>query len=598
MQSPIPILMTPIGLCKHRDRFCPHDQRTYRHVREMGYNAIILGFLDQWDEDLSFLEFYGRSEAVPGLIPDDYRRKNRAELSRRLKIATEAGLSIYMSIASPLGPKSKMFLDNRDPMQSGGSYPGGFTNNPRGQFGKCLGPDEELCVGHPNVRRFYNELIIDIVRSFPEIRGFSIFGGDFYSSMCRKGACPRCGDTPEWQRFADWVAELAKGARSVRPDVEMYIVNWPWWDEIFKILQRTDRSIGFVISSAWGFRFGEHGQRYPSLTPKWWMYDFNANTAPVELGERPGTIAELHDPWSTLGPAGRKCSGFIDEAARRGNPVIILDELSTSEPVMPFFTPNPLTTLEKLRQWKQRTVHGVIDWWGLHRQEAEGWHVDVNRQAVRQFLRSPEATDDAILSSVAKEIYGADASAPAMAAWGEMKKALDGWSIICWHQRMNWPVMMWQSQFYHRDLTTPPPQAETPPLGTEKRQDVCPMEVWQALAANLQGVIAGYDKALAQYEKVIDRAALDKAAEARLHRNSIELGRCFHTMGRHTALAYIAARENRKVDVAILCEAIGNLERIVELSDRVGTFEYRRDWYTEAIGRMRRDVRQRAGTVS
>jgi hypothetical protein len=44
----------------------------------MGYNSVIFGFLDQWDEDLSFLEYYGRSEAVPGLIPDHFRDKNRA----------------------------------------------------------------------------------------------------------------------------------------------------------------------------------------------------------------------------------------------------------------------------------------------------------------------------------------------------------------------------------------------------------------------------------------------------------------------------------------------------------------------------------------
>ena len=51
------------------------------------------------------------------------------------------------------------------------------------------------------------------------------------------------------------------------------------------------------------------------------------------------------------------------------------------------------------------------------------------------------------------------------------------------------------------------------------------------------------------------------------------------------------------MDAAVLREAIANLERIVELSDRLGTFEYRRDWYTEAIATMRREVRRRGRTA-
>jgi hypothetical protein len=73
----------------------------------------------------------------------------------------------------------------------------------------------------------------------------------------------------------------------------------------------------------------------------------------------------------------------------------------------------------------------------------------------------------------------------------------------------------------------------------------------------------------------------------------VELGRCFHVLGRHTVEAQLARREARPVPVGILQAAIGNLVRIIELSDRLGTFEYRRDWYVEAITAMRREVRRR-----
>jgi hypothetical protein len=501
-----------------------------------------------------------------------------------------------MPIASPLGPKSKMYLDNRDPMQSGGSYPGGFCNDPRGEFGRYLGPDEELCLGHPDVRRYYRELIADMSASFPGIRGFAIFGGDFYSSMCRCGACPRCGDRPEWRRFAEWVDEITRAARAVRPGIEMYIINWPWWEETFDILEVTDPSIGFVLLASWGFRFGEHGRRYPSLTPTWWFYDANSGQAPLEQGERPRTLRELHDCWSTIGPAGAKMLHFADRAKQRGNPVIVLDELSTSEVVMPFFLPNPFTTLEKLRQWRALGLHGVIDWWGLHRQEAEGWHVDVNRQAVRQFLLQPDADDGTILAAVARDIYGPGATPDALTAWRTIKDALDGWAVVSWHQRMNWPVMMWKDAFYHRDLTVAPPAAEKPPVGRETRQDQCPLEVWEALATNLDGVAAGYERALHHCGRAVARATADRADEAAFHRDNVELGRSFHVLGRHTCLAHLARRAGRAVDTPVLGEAIANLERIVELSDRVGTFEYRRDWYTEAIANMRREVRRRGGT--
>jgi hypothetical protein len=588
-------VMTPVGVCKHRDRFCRHDARTYRHVRDMGYTGVIFGFLDQWDEDLSFLEFYGRSEAVPGLIPAEYRERNRAELERRLRLTQELGLTVFLSIASPLGPKSKVYLDNRDPMQSGGSYPGGFCNGPRSEFGEYLGPDEELCLGHPDVRRYYRELIADIAASFPAIRGFAIFGGDFYSSMCRAGACPRCGDRPEWRRFAEWVEEITRAARAARPGVEMYVINWPWWEETFDILEVTDPSIGFVISASWGFRFGEHGQRYPSLTPRWWFYDANSGQAPLELGPRPRTLRELHDCWSTIGPAGAKMVRFAERARHRGNPVIVLDELSTSEVVMPFFLPNPFTTLEKLRQWRVLGLRGVMDWWGLHRQEAEGWHVDVNRRAVREFLLRPDADDGAILAAVAGDLYGPSAAAASLAAWSELKRALDGWAILSWHQRMNWPVMMWQDAFYHRDLTTEPPRAEPPPLpGGDGRRDDCPLEVWQALGHNLDGVIAGCAAALTHYERAVAAAeAGRRREECGFHRDCVELGRCFHILGRHTVEAQIARREARLVPTEIMQAAIDNLVQIIELSDRLGTFEYRRDWYVEAIAAMRREVRRR-----
>jgi hypothetical protein len=592
------LFISPLGLCKHRDRFCQHEERSYRHLRDLGYDAVIFGFLEQWDEDLAFLEYYGRSEAIPGLIPASFRDKNRVELRRRLDLTGALGLSVFMSIGSPLGPKSKMYLDNRDPMQSGGSYPGGFCNDPRAAFGDYLGPDEELCVGHPEVRRYFRELIADIVASFPEIRGFMIFGGDFYSTMCRSGACPRCGDTPPWRRFAAWVEELTAAARAVRRGVEMHVINWPWWGETFEILEVIDPSIGFVLSSSWGFRFGENGSRYPSLTPTWWFYSGHAGLAPLDPGERPRSLSELDQPWGTVAPAGAKTLRFIERARQRGNPVMVLDELTTSEALMPFFLPNPGTTLEKLRLWQGLDLYGVIDWWGLHRQEAEGWHSDVNRQVVGAFRKHSHADDRALLADVASELYGSQAVDPAMAAWDDLKRALDGWAIFSWHQRMNWPVKMWQHAFYHRDLTVPPPRAERPPLpGSGGVQDNCPLEVWQALGRNLDGVIAGYTSALARYEQAAAAAEAGRGRqECSFHRDSVELGRCFHRLGRHTVEAQLARREERPVATAIMQAAIGNLVRIIELSDRLGTFEYRRDWYWDAIAAMRREVRRRGET--
>jgi hypothetical protein len=81
--------------------------------------------------------------------------------------------------------------------------------------------------------------------------------------------------------------------------------------------------------------------------------------------------------------------------------------------------------------------------------------------------------------------------------------------------------------------------------------------------------------------------------ECGFHRDCVELGRCFHILGRHTVEAQIARREARLVPTEIMQAAIDNLVQIIELSDRLGTFEYRRDWYVEAIAAMRREVRRR-----
>ena len=88
------------------------------------------------------------------------------------------------------------------------------------------------------------------------------------------------------------------------------------------------------------------------------------------------------------------------------------------------------------------------------------------------------------------------------------------------------------------------------------------------------------------------QADAGRREECAFHRDSVELGRCFHILGRHTCEGQLARREERPVDTVVMRAAIVNLARLVELSDRVGTFEYRRDWYIEAIANMRRAVRR------
>ena len=156
--------------------------------------------------------------------------------------------------------------------------------------------------------------------------------------------------------------------------------------------------------------------------------------------------------------------------------------------------------------------------------------------------------------------------------------------------------MMWQEAFYHRDLTVPPPRAEHPPLPGQTARDDCPLEVWRALEKNLDAVIAGYSTALERCERAVAKAEAARRDECAFHRDCVELGRCFHILGRQTCGAELARREERPVDTDAMRAAIANLVRIVELSDRLGTFEYRRDWYVEAIANMRRQVRRRGTT--
>ena len=587
---PLKLIMTALGTCIAGNRVRvkeppEHNRKSYEHIKNLGFNAICFGYLDNWDPHFSQFDFYGISQSFADLIPLDYRNKNRAELSRRLSIADDVGLSVYMSTE---GPMSRKMLKDGPPA---GAAPEGFWRKEHEKYepyfgtggDRYCGGSPAFCLGHNEIRNYYRELTADIVASFPAIAGFTFFGGDSYSTMC-DGTCPRCGATPAWQRYVHWVEDLASVGLEKNPELKFYIRNWPWWNECFDMIEIIkNKSVGFITTPSWGFRFGESGEDYPSLTQKWWYLDPQGGTMPIETGEHKGSVTGLSQPWANVIPPGDMYHRFTKMAKGKGLSVICWDERVTAETVWPYHLPSPLTAVGKLRQTVNSGIDGIEEFWGISGEELSGRRTNINSLAFQAFLANPSKNDDEILSDLAMRIYGEQSVAHAVEAWHEVSDGFTRWTVLAWRQRMQVMVRGGTNPFYILDLTKTHAAEDL----SEADYGAVTQELWERYAENLAAVIAHLDSAITAYGHVTSLARDEQAKKAaRFDALCLALGRNVLSSSRLTCLAHAERIVSENVSGKILREAIKELTLFLELVKETDMYVVDVSAYEEAIRSM------------
>ena len=587
---PFKLIMTALGTCNAGNAvrvkgFPVHNHESYNYIRDLGFNAVCFGYLDNWDPHFSQFDFYGNSNTFDDLIPRDYRKKNRAELSRRLRIAADAGLSAYISTE---GPISRKLLFEGPPVRS---VPDGFWQPGHEKYEPYFGTGGDrygggrpaLCLGHKAVRDYYRELITDIVSSFPTIAGFTFFGGDSYSTMC-DDTCSVCGAKPAWQRYVQWVEELASAGQEKNPDLKFYIRNWPWWKQCFDMIEIIkNKSVGFITTPSWGFKFGETGEEYPKLTKNWWCLDPQGGTMPIDTGELKGSVTCLSQPWANVIPPSDTYHRLAKTAKERGLPFICWDERVTAEAIWPYHLPSPLTPIRKLRHIIDSDIEGIEEFWGLTREELTGQRANINSLAFKAFLKDPSKSEREILSGLAAQVYGERAVQPAVEAWHDVLNAFNRWTVIAWRQRMQVMVRGGMNPFYMLDLTNTQAIEEL----SEADYRALTRGMWAKYAENLETVISHLDAAIAAYGRVAATAKAGPLAEnARFDTLCLKLGRNVLSSSRFTCFAHTARIDGKEIPGEILLAAIGELKTFLKLNEEIDMYIVEIPLYLEAIRSM------------
>ncbi len=554
---------------------CRYTYEEFAAMREKGYTGVIFGYLDaNWDGDFSRLDNYGHTGVFPDMIPADFIEKNRKELYRRLDCAKKAGLKVWMSVRGPLtgtdlyAVSPEIEAKYKTYFGPGGDRWGGSGRRP-------------MCLSFPEVRQRYRELIRDIVKSFPDIDGFTFFGGDSYSLVCDE-TCERCNVRPCHSNWSEWITELKETAAAVRDNVEFNIMNWPWWDDMFDMAQETPADISFTVISNWGAVYSGDGEKYPAAVTPWECQECQSDALRVPTNDHKTALA-LTQHWINA-PVTEKFMRLAEICNQQGRKLYAWCDLTTAEAVLPYFTPYPATALSRLRSFTEAGAYGLVDGWGIPADNIYGRHIDANTVLMGEYLEDMSAEGDIPLRRTAEKLYGKGTAEDALDAWNLIDRALAQWPIIAYSQRMHWILRrLFQGQnkiFYVFDLTLPYfERGKT--YEPEWPEFLYDPTVWENLKKHMTRVVDLYDRALSAYERICltaekngDPALLENA---RFHRDCATLTRCYFMLALETCDYHIAGLNGKKLSAEYIRNALGTRRLCRTLFTKLNVTPYEND---------------------
>jgi hypothetical protein len=391
-------------------------------VKDAGYNGVLVnGF---FGASSLRIESLVESRIIPDLMPLTIKA-NRREMMRRCEILQQAGIRPWLCQWGGMGPdesKSGMlrWIDNRSKLEMhakmartpeifGHQDPAGLN-----WFG-----GRPLCISHPLVRRFYSDLMGDILKSYPDIEGMIFVPGDIRWEFCDE-YCPRCkaSGLDQIERVIRYANEIYESSVRAKPGFQFQFVLWNAWE---------------------GTRGDEHIERVlKALHP-----DMGIGMAITDISYEQGRAGRMvyNQPWMTYVKPGGQFLKAVDFARNQGRAVMVMGEISQSEVWSPVChnMPNPHKVLDFLRNCAAIDgVSSIFDFWGNRRP----YLPHANHAVLRVFLEQASVDREQLLRQAALAHYQLPETEQtlvdrALGCWLSIDRAVDARALVDWGQRFS-----------------------------------------------------------------------------------------------------------------------------------------------------------------
>ncbi len=401
-----------------------------RQVRDAGFTGVYVNGGSGIGPDQIPAESLTVTETIPDLMPLT-SALYRQEIGERIGMLTGEGLDPWLQMWGVPGANlshdvkesgdANLFFHRRTKMEMSAKLQRapelfGF----RSAENYSWRGSRPLCISHPQVQAFYQELMGKLIREY-RFRGIFFFPGD-HSPECCDDSCPRCRGTGRslWERMTDHVNRLYEACRSVDPDFEFYVCLWnqdfPGGSEnIASILRRLAPGIGISMS-------------------------ISDNVAQ----KRRGGTHPFNQPWVSYPAVGELFRNTAQLAADSGRPVMALTELAQGEEwdAVCRNVPEPRAVLRTLKHCEAVPgLRSVGDFWG-HRGPADPF---ANLAAMGAFFADPAADEEMLLNRTATKHYvipadRSDLTAAARKAWDAFEDLNRDSTRIAWAQRFSFAV--------------------------------------------------------------------------------------------------------------------------------------------------------------
>jgi hypothetical protein len=346
--------------------------------RSKGYNAVF------FENDYLRWSFQSGTDAG---VSSDWRMFNlfdftrgrdrqpcRDYLRRLCRMCGDARLDVYASFWLPqLTGEFRQYLRDKHPDALGRMALGG-------------GSTETLCTCKDGKGlAVLGELIEELMRDFPEIRGLKVATLDDGAFLCDEH-CPHAHGTSQAEHAANLFACVQRAMRRVRPDAQFLLYPW-FWKPGFKdvVLPRLKQPYYVISRYSQGAR-----QRLEPGIPGEPLFD-----------------ASLVLP-DTMGPE------FADWLKRVG-PDRVLDMVPVGTGMDCLFLaapPNPVSVYRRLRALASHGVRQIIDF------ECGAHHPGSGEETVALFHENPGLDEGAFLRTLAARLYRQPAARePAVRGW-------------------------------------------------------------------------------------------------------------------------------------------------------------------------------------
>lgn len=248
-------------------------------------------------------------------------------------------------------------------------------------------PVRPACILDQAVQTKYRDLLKEFMVSFPEVDDVLVYTFDQQAWLCSEfGPCPRCSGIPLDARLPAFLNMLNETMQSVRPNTRLW---WKPWElskgQVVAILDNVKPAhFGLVLN--------------PSSSNE--VYPFNDRSFNSDLGVR----------------------RLVQMAEERGIPVLGEFDHTFYKPLYLFEDFFPRLIYEQMVGWKEmKGIVGVKEYYGFAPAT-----FSVNAAMLKAWMRSPDASMDALLAEIAAP-YGAKAAPLAIQAWEYVARSVEAY---------------------------------------------------------------------------------------------------------------------------------------------------------------------------